>query len=355
MNQSFGSRLRTQREQQRVSLLTISANLKIKLSLLEQLENDRVAHWPKGIFGRAYLRDYARSIGMDPESVVREFLMLYPDTTEDPFSPKDGEAAQEGAEGREPRAKFRRLVTAAISAVPTFLQRSELATTQPTALPPSDPQPSARPKSVPHPDVPLPEMPQRAAASAESVPAPSPAPKRAAVRKAPPSPQPRRNQRRGRDRRELSLSAAADLCSRLARALDGRDVTALLADAAKLLDAVGVVVWLWDSRVTALRASVAHGYSDAVLASLPAVRADEANPIATAFRSGETCLVDGAHGATGAVVIPSLGPAGCVGVLALEVRHGGEQSETVRAFATILAAQLGALLPTPPAAEALGA
>jgi transcriptional regulator with XRE-family HTH domain len=288
MTRSFGTRLRAQREQQQVSLAAISAKLKIKVSLLEQLENDRVTYWPKGIFGRAYLRDYAREIGMDPESVVREFVMRYPEAIE-PLPGKDAEA--EPAPAPSP---LRRFVSAAMAAVPAIRQG----------------QTSAEPARMPAP---------------------------------PPS-----ERRRGGDRREVSLSSAADVCSRLARALDVRDINALLGDAARLLDAVGVVVWLWDSRATALRASAAHGYSKAALAGLPDVHADDANAIAAAYRSGEACVVEGDGESTGAIVVPALGPAGCVGVLALEVRHGGERDDSLRAFATILAAQLGMLLPSQP-------
>ena len=355
MNQSLGTRLRAQREQQQVSLSTISAKLKIKLSLLEQLEDDRVAHWPKGIFGRAYLRDYARSIGMDPESVVREFQMLHPDTTPDPFAPKNGETAPDPpADVPQAGTRFRRLMSAALGAVPVFRQpvESDQSATPDQSAPPPIQYALRRQPGLAGGLCPTdsrtshghgvrsrggtPSDPEPAAAAWNPTPIAASVPAEGGER------------RRG-DRRALSLSAAADLCSRLGRALDGREVTALLADAARLLDAVGVVVWLWDSRDTSLRASVGHGYSDAVLASLPAVHPDEANAIAEAFRSGEACTVDGTEGTTGAVVVPSLGPGGCVAVLALEVRHGGERSESVRAFATILAAQLSTLLPSPQA------
>lgn len=277
MIQSFGARLRAQREQRQVSLADISAKLKIRASLLEQLENDRVASWPKGIFGRAYLRDYAREIGMEPESVVREFFVRYPHTADDPAWPP-------GAAPAPP---------------------APAATVAPaTAMPPA--------------------------------PAPDP------LVMTPPAPLAER--RRGSDRRELSLTAAADVCSRLGRAIDARDITALLADAARLLDATGVVVWLWDRREAVLKATVAHGYSTATLARLPLVRADDTNAIAAAYRSGETCVVEGSAGSPGAIAVPSLGPSGCVGVLALEVRHGGEQNTSLRAFAAILAAQLGMVI-----------
>jgi hypothetical protein len=42
-----------------------------------------------------------------------------------------------------------------------------------------------------------------------------------------------------------------------------------------------------------------------------------------------------------------------VGVFALELRDGGEQRESVRALATILAAQLASLVGSAPLAEAV--
>jgi len=289
MTDTFGARLRAQREQRQVSLAAISAKLKIRATLLEQLENDRVTFWPKGIFGRAYLRDYAREIGMEPESVVREFFVRYPDVLDDATWPPGSPATP------PPAAAVSSAVVSQVTESPAA-PVSPVTETQPLAVPP---------------------------------------------------PQATSERRRGSDRRELNLSAAADVCSRLARALDARDLTTLLGDAAGLLDAVGVVVWLWDPATTALRASVAHGYSSGALARLPAVRADEANAIASAYRSGQTCIVEGEEGATGAVVVPPVGPGGCVCVLALEVRHGGERNDSLRAFATLLAAQLGAQLTGP--------
>ncbi len=147
------------------------------------------------------------------------------------------------------------------------------------------------------------------------------------------------------------MSAVADVCTRLARAIDWREVTVLLGDAARLLDAVGLIVWQWDPRATALRPSLFCGYSEAVIARLPDVHADDPNAVATAFRSGERCIVDGEAG-TEAVVVPSMGVEGCVGVLAVELRPGSRQCDAICAFTTILAAQLAMLLPTPEPVEA---
>ena len=65
MPESFGARLRQQREARQIDLFAISEQTKIKLALLEALEKDDVSHWPSGIFRRAYIRAYAQFIGLD--------------------------------------------------------------------------------------------------------------------------------------------------------------------------------------------------------------------------------------------------------------------------------------------------
>jgi hypothetical protein len=85
---------------------------------------------------------------------------------------------------------------------------------------------------------------------------------------------------------------------------------------------------------------LAAGYSDRVLAQLPRVGRDADNATASAFRSARTCVVNSRDLTSGAVVVPLVTPAGCVGVLAIELQHGNEQRESLRALATIFGAQL---------------
>jgi cytoskeletal protein RodZ len=71
MPDSFGGRLRQQRERQQIALTTIAEQTKIKLSLLEALERDDVSHWPTGIFRRAFIRSYAHAVGLPPPTRLR--------------------------------------------------------------------------------------------------------------------------------------------------------------------------------------------------------------------------------------------------------------------------------------------
>jgi transcriptional regulator with XRE-family HTH domain len=291
MVQSFGARLRAEREQKQIALADVEKETKIKASLLEGLERDDLTWWPGGLFRRAYVRAYARAIGLDPERLVLEFLEQYPEPVE--ADPADT-AAQAGG---------LRTSLNAMSALLRRGSRSESETRPATTI--SAPPNTAQERPV------------------QPEPALQPTP----------SLQP-----------EPSLQALANLCTTIGRISDRRGLRVVVGDAAQVLDAVGLVVWLWDSASAALRASIADGYSDAVIARLPLVTADADNAVAAAFRSRQPCLVTGSPGYTSAVAQPMMGPGGCVGVLAIEVQNGCEQQESLRAFAAILAAQLAAVV-----------
>jgi transcriptional regulator with XRE-family HTH domain len=309
MPESFGARLRQRREQQEIALTTIAEQTKIKASLLEGLERDDVSHWPAGIFRRAFIRGYAHAIGLEPDVVVREFLELYPDPI-DVVEPVL--AAAPGVDGARisggPPTRLRYLVGSAIASLSRgqigIIQRRGAAVEEPAAVvlpatPASPPETAACPP-----------------ATAECPPTSAPAVF------------------------EPDLSAAARLCTELARVTKTSEVTSLLEEAVRILDAVGLIVWVWNSQANELRPALAHGYSDKVLAQLPTVKRDTDNATAAAFRLGQPCVVDGNDRVSGALVVPLLTPLGCAGVLAIEVQHGREQAGSVRALVTIFAAQL---------------
>jgi transcriptional regulator with XRE-family HTH domain len=76
---TFFSDLRSARQAKGVSLEQIAASTKINISLLKALENNDLSRWPKGLFGRSYLRDYLRAVGLPIESTVGDFIRLFPD------------------------------------------------------------------------------------------------------------------------------------------------------------------------------------------------------------------------------------------------------------------------------------
>jgi transcriptional regulator with XRE-family HTH domain len=298
---SFGPRLREERERKELSLQAIADETKIKVSLLEGLEQDDLSFWPTGLFRRAYVRSYARAIGLDPERTLREFLEKFPEPVEPELD--------------DPIRSPRDLLSSPIATVSSLLRRGSHSAPVPALSRPPAPvnggSPPAKEETSP-----------AAAVIEETIPEPS-------------------------------LLEMSELCTRLGRLSDLRGLPALLEDAARVLDAIGLVVWCWDARTGSLKAGLANGYSAETIAHLPAVPADAPNAVATAFRSGEACLVPGDTGLTAAVAVPVLAPTGCVGVLAIEVHNGCEQFEWIRAFAAILAAQLASFLGTAALAEAV--
>jgi transcriptional regulator with XRE-family HTH domain len=76
--ESFGPRLRTERERRGISIETIASVTKVGGDLWDGLERNDFSRWPSGIFARAFVRDYARAIGLDADEVVDEFCRLFP-------------------------------------------------------------------------------------------------------------------------------------------------------------------------------------------------------------------------------------------------------------------------------------
>ena len=89
---AFGRRLRDAREQRGVTLDAVAESTKINIALLASLERGDVSRWPRGIFRRAFLREYASAIGLQPAPVLSEFIRLFP------------EEGDSHAPGAEPRA-----------------------------------------------------------------------------------------------------------------------------------------------------------------------------------------------------------------------------------------------------------
>ena len=291
MSSSLGTRLRETRERRGVSLTAIAERTKIGVALLEGLERDDVSRWPGGLFRRAWVRAYAQSIGLEPEPIVREFVELHPDPVERALA--EAAAAQERAGMPNSRLALLRAGLGVFHGE----QADAPATRQP----------------VPH----------------------TPRPEPAAL--------------------ERELRAVAGLCMALARAQDFEAVRAVLEDVGRVLDARGVILWVWDASRAALSPAVAHGYSDHVVQRLARLARSSDNAVAMAFHSAEERVIEGTGPrATGAFIVPLLKPSGCSGVLAVEFGEGGEQKESTRALVAILAAQLSTLLPDPIAGDTAG-
>ena len=333
METSFGTRLRQQREERQVALEDISAKTKIKLALLEGLEADDLSRWPQGIFRRAYIRAYAQALGLDPDTLLQQFLALYPEPPEEqplvaPESPKRpptrlrfllnaafGAARQAATDAREGYHARLDHVTRVIPQYveplyePEPFDSAEVADTELEDVETVAQQVVAE-GSIGQAELPLPFV-------------------------------------------QPALRDIAELCTRVARASNLTELEPRLADAVRIVNAVGAVLWTWERHKSALRARVSCGYAENVLARFPLVGRDADNAIGVAFRSGKIAVVDGGDGETGAIAVPLLGPDGCVGVLALEVRHGDERNDVLHAIASIVAAQFVPLCAQPALAEAV--
>jgi len=75
--ETFGPRLRSERERRGISLETIASVTKVGAELWDGLERNDFSRWPTGIFARAFVRDYARAVGLDADEIVDEFCRLF--------------------------------------------------------------------------------------------------------------------------------------------------------------------------------------------------------------------------------------------------------------------------------------
>jgi len=358
MADDFSARLCQQRERQGITLTEIATQTKISVSLLEGLERGDLSHWPSGIFRRAFIRAYAKAIGLNPDTVVREFIDLYPEAEVVPATPLAAADAA-WADSEPPASRLRCWINSATDSMFGFRRQA-----LPTSVVPQAPaiNKSAQPiktdvvktaafnagsikiedaadavlgTSVVMPETVKVESVNTEAVNTEDVNVENIQPPASLLTSDP------------------DWSAVARLCTEFAGVLRIHEIRPLLERASRLLDAVGLVVWIWDAHWAALRPLLSHGYPETMLAQIPKVRRDAGNATADSFRSAQLRVVDGRGGNSGAVVAPLMTPEGCVGVLAVELSNGGEQRESVHALATIFAAQLATFVGVAPLADAV--
>ncbi len=148
----------------------------------------------------------------------------------------------------------------------------------------------------------------------------------------------------------VDLAAAASVCTGISRLSTSSALPGLLARAAKVIDASGIIIWMGAG--DELFAAAAHGYDPRIVARLGSIARSADNATAATWRTGEPGIVPGAGASNGAIVAPMFGPDGCLGVLAAEVRQGREADAATRAVTTMLAAQLATVVTAWPASSA---
>lgn len=70
---TVGQLLRATRETKGLSIATIEGDTKIGRRFLESIEHDDFRRLPGGIYSRAFIRAYARQVGVDPELCVEMY------------------------------------------------------------------------------------------------------------------------------------------------------------------------------------------------------------------------------------------------------------------------------------------
>ncbi len=153
---------------------------------------------------------------------------------------------------------------------------------------------------------------------------------------------------------EPDLMAFAHLCTEFGRIDRADDVPRLLREVARMMDASGLIVWVWDGACQELRPAMTHGYSSRVVAQLPGVCREDDNATAAAFRSGQPCVIKGSAQSSAALVLPLMAPGGSAGVLAIELEQGRRLTKPIRAVATIFAALMAQLVGGVSASDDLG-
>jgi transcriptional regulator with XRE-family HTH domain len=76
--EAFGPNLRRKRLRYGISLEELSFRTKVSVDLWDAMEKNDFSRWPTGISARAYIREYAEAIGVDPNATVDEFCRVVP-------------------------------------------------------------------------------------------------------------------------------------------------------------------------------------------------------------------------------------------------------------------------------------
>jgi len=71
---TFGEKLRKQREERGVTLEALANTTKISTRMLKALEDEHFDQLPGGVFNKGFVRAYARQVGLDEEQAINDYL-----------------------------------------------------------------------------------------------------------------------------------------------------------------------------------------------------------------------------------------------------------------------------------------
>ena len=101
--ESFGARLKREREQRGVTLDDIALSTKIAKRFLNALEEEHFEQLPGGIFNKGFVRAYARHLGIDENQAIADYLSATTPSSPSPLPQSDLPVEMaEQLEDREP-------------------------------------------------------------------------------------------------------------------------------------------------------------------------------------------------------------------------------------------------------------
>lgn len=116
-----GSELRDARERRRLSIDDLARRTKIKASTLSAIDRNDPAHLPGGIFTRAFVKQYAHEVGLDPVDIVERYEAQFaPEPAPEVSSPEQrfvvdaARSADDGGSDSLRLDELHRLVIAAV-------------------------------------------------------------------------------------------------------------------------------------------------------------------------------------------------------------------------------------------------
>ncbi|GGO19182.1 hypothetical protein GCM10008949_03210 [Deinococcus humi] len=161
---TFGAALRSAREAQGLTLRELAQTTAIRRDYLQALEDGQLGGLPESTFARAYLRTYARELGLDPAPLLADFDRLIRPPAPEPEVTAPPQPAQEDVATLGPvRIALIAVLLVLLLAVGALLiRRSAPAALTPNApttqttppVQPQTPQSSALPPAVPKPVAP---------------------------------------------------------------------------------------------------------------------------------------------------------------------------------------------------------
>ena len=98
---AFGERLRRQRRQRDLTLTEIAASTKVGASHYAALERGDCSRWPGGVYNRAFVRAYAKAVGLDPDETAADFAECF-ESTPAPLSIDEMASADRDSTSRPP-------------------------------------------------------------------------------------------------------------------------------------------------------------------------------------------------------------------------------------------------------------